>query len=162
MWQQNPGEKKSFNQAVEGASSFKLTGYNDCRLPNAKELQSIVDYTRCPQTTKSAALDPIFLITAIKDPSGNTNYPFFWTSTTHLDGPSNNHMRQAVYLAFGEAQGYMRTPKSNSKQLMNVHGAGTQRSDPKSGSPSKFKTGRGPQGDVVYIYNFARCVRSAK
>ncbi|MDD4357967.1 MAG: hypothetical protein PHN98_12045, partial [Smithellaceae bacterium] len=33
------------------------------------------------------------------------------------------------------------------------------RSDPKSGDPSKYSQGRGPQGDVVRIYNFARCVR---
>jgi len=42
---------------------------------------------------------------------------------------------------------------------MDVHGAGSQRSDPKSGDPSRFPYGRGPQGDVIRIYNFVRCVR---
>jgi hypothetical protein len=42
---------------------------------------------------------------------------------------------------------------------MDVHGAGSQRSDPKSGNPSQFPYGRGPQGDVIRIYNFVRCVR---
>ncbi|MFA6294459.1 MAG: hypothetical protein WC637_21895, partial [Victivallales bacterium] len=40
-----------------------------------------------------------------------------------------------------------------------VHGAGAQRSDPKTGDPSLFPHGRGPQGDVVRINNFVRCVR---
>jgi hypothetical protein len=44
-------------------------------------------------------------------------------------------------------------------QLMDVHGAGAQRSDPKSGNPDDYAGGHGPQGDVVYIYNYVRCVR---
>jgi len=43
--------------------------------------------------------------------------------------------------------------------LMDVHGAGSQRSDPKSGDPSRFPHGRGPQGDVIRINNFVRYVR---
>lgn len=43
--------------------------------------------------------------------------------------------------------------------LLDVHGAGSQRSDPKSGDPSRFPYGRGPQGDVIRINNFVRCVR---
>lgn len=34
-------------------------------LPNAKELQSIVDYTRSPLTTATAAIDPLFEVSAI-------------------------------------------------------------------------------------------------
>jgi len=37
---------------------------------------------------------------------------------------------------------------------MDVHGAGAQRSDPKTGYASDFSNGRGPQGDVIRIYNF--------
>jgi len=40
-----------------------------------------------------------------------------------------------------------------------VHGAGAQRSDPKSGNPDDFPKGRGPQGDGIRIYNFVRLVR---
>jgi hypothetical protein len=42
---------------------------------------------------------------------------------------------------------------------LDVHGAGSQRSDPKVGDPSRFPHGRGPQGDVIRIYNHVRCVR---
>jgi hypothetical protein len=42
---------------------------------------------------------------------------------------------------------------------MDVHGAGAQRSDPKNGDPGDYPYGHGPQGDVVRIYNYVRCVR---
>lgn len=41
---------------------------------------------------------------------------------------------------------------------MDVHGAGAQRSDPKSGNPDAFPNGHGPQGDDIRIYNYVRCV----
>jgi hypothetical protein len=44
-------------------------------------------------------------------------------------------------------------------QLLDVHGAGAQRSDPKTGDPADWPDGNGPQGDVVRIYNYVRCVR---
>ena len=44
-------------------------------------------------------------------------------------------------------------------QLMDVHGAGAQRSDPKSGDPDDYPAGMGPQGDVLRIYNLAILVR---
>lgn len=115
-------------------------------MPNAKELQSIIDYTRAPDATDPAqqgpAIDPIFDITETES--------YFWTGTTHLDGPSPD---VAVYVCFGQALGYI------GGQWVNVHGAGAQRSDPKSGDPADYPEGRGPQGDDVRINNYVRCVR---
>ncbi len=65
----------------------------------------------------------------------------------------------AVYIAFGKALGWMQTLGGDYK-LFNVHGAGAQRSDPKTGDPDDYPYGRGPQGDVVRICNFVRLVRS--
>ncbi|MCK7477912.1 MAG: DUF1566 domain-containing protein [Candidatus Moduliflexus flocculans] len=43
---------------VQAKNAENYLGHDDWRLPNAKELQSIVDYTRSPDTTSSAAIDP--------------------------------------------------------------------------------------------------------
>lgn len=42
---------------------------------------------------------------------------------------------------------------------MDVHGAGAQRSDPKSGNKNDYPQYFGPQGDVRYVYNYVRSVR---
>jgi len=65
----------------------------------------------------------------------------------------------AAYIAFGEALGWMQGPSGGAYTLMDVHGAGAQRSDPKIGDPEDYPFGHGPQGDVIRIYNYARCVR---
>jgi hypothetical protein len=64
-------------------------------------------------------------------------------------------------VAFGRAMGYMRMPPhSSNRRFIDVHGAGVQRSDPKTGDPTRFPNGRGPQGDDIRIYNYVRCVCS--
>jgi hypothetical protein len=50
-------------------------------------------------------------------------------------------------------------PLSGNYLLLDVHGAGAQRSDPKSGNPDDYPYGHGPQGDVIRIYNHVRLVR---
>jgi len=80
------------------------------------------------------------------------HYPFFWTSTTHLDGA--NPYSGAVYIAFGEGLGQM------NGNLLDVHGAGCQRSDPKSGDINDYPQYFGPQGDIRYVYNYVRAVRT--
>lgn len=146
-----------WRQALDWCEDIRYAGYSDWRLPDAKELQSIVDYTRSPATTGTAAIDPVFNVTPIIDEGNGINFPFYWTSTTHVK--SNGMGDSAVYIAFGEALGWMRNTWGQ-YTLMDVHGAGAQRSDPKSGDPADYPYGHGPQGDVVRIYNYARCVRS--
>ncbi len=138
---------------VQQKNEENYLGYSDWRLPNAKELQSIVDYTRSPATTNSAAIDPLFTVTVITDEAGGTNYPFYWSSTTHASIAGGGDA--AVYIAFGEAFGYWMN------SWMDVHGAGAQRSDPKTGDADDYPDGRGPQGDAIRIDNFVRCVRDA-
>ena len=136
-WEKNDsGKGMNWEQAL--AYAAKLGG--GWRLPNAKELQSIVDYTRSP------AINPVFQATKLPD----GEYPFYWTSTTHVSTMGGS---QAVYVAFGRALGFLRGA------WRDVHGAGAQRSDPKTGDPAEFPEGRGPQGDSVRINNYVRCVK---
>ena len=155
MWSEaDSGEGMDWEGAlawVQQKNGENYLGYNDWRLPNAKALQSMVDYTRSLQTTNSAAIDPVFKVTPILDERGETNYPFYWTSTTHVTETGGG--QSAVYIAFGEALGYMMN------SWIDVHGAGAQRSDPKSGDPGRYPYGHGPQGDAIRIYNYVRCVR---
>ena len=153
MWQQADDDQVyDWEGALSYAEALELGGYDDWRLPNAKELQSIVDYSRSPQSAGSPAIDPLFHTTSMTDPDGNPGqYPYFWSGTTHQDGP--NPLSSAVYIAFGEAQGLM------NDVLMDVHGAGSQRSDPKSGDMDAYPQYHGPQGDVRYVFNAVRCVR---
>ncbi|WP_406658144.1 DUF1566 domain-containing protein [Methanolobus sp. ZRKC2] len=140
----------NWEEALDFAESLEYSGYDDWRLPNAKELQSIVDYTRSPDTTGSPAIDPVFESTEIVNEMGEDDYGFYWTGTTHAR--SNDMGSSAVYVSFGRGIGYMHG------NWMDVHGAGSQRSDPKSGDPDDFGNDA-PQGDAIRIYNCVRPVR---
>lgn len=160
MWMQTDnGEGLIWEDALSYAENLEFAGYSDWRLPDAKELQSIVDYTRSPTTTGSAAIDSLFNCTEITVEDGSTNYPFYWSGTTHAN-ISSTPGSHGAYVAFGQAFGWMEMPpNSGNYTFMDVHGAGAQRSDPKTGDPDDYPYGFGPQGDVIRIYNYVRCVR---
>ncbi|VGO19983.1 Lcl C-terminal domain-containing protein [Pontiella sulfatireligans] len=153
------GKGMDWPTALDYAESLELAGRDDWRLPNAKELQSIIDYTRSPDTTGSAAIDPIFDATEIKNEGGKKDYAQYWTSSSHL---STRGSDTAVYFAFGRSLGFMKDRRTGDVNLLDVHGAGSQRSDPKVGDASEFPQGRGPQGDVIRIDNMVRLVRGGK
>jgi hypothetical protein len=153
MWMQSDSDTTmNWEQALDYSENLVLAGYDDWRLPNAKELQSIVDYSRAPDAQipeqQGPAIDPVFAVTETES--------WCWSGTTHLDGPNPD---VAVYICFGQAFGYMGPPGSG--QWLNVHGAGSQRSDPKDGDPGNWPYGRGPQGDEIRIFNYVRCVRDS-
>lgn len=169
MWMQNDsGEGMNWKAALKYAENKEFSGHSDWRLPNAKELQSILDYTRSPQTTNSAAIDPIFNSTAITNEANEVDYPFYWSSTTHSNMNTGNEGGWGAYVAFGRAMGNESMPSapgtttttSTTINWTDVHGAGAQRSDPKDGDPSEYSTGHGPQGDAVRINNYVRLVRN--
>jgi hypothetical protein len=160
-WMQgDSGSGMNWESALAYCEGYSAASSDDWRLPSAKELQSILDYSRSPATTNSPAIDPIFTTSSITAENGNVDYPFFWSSTTHAS--SNGGANFAAYVSFGSAYGYMTDPNGGTAQLMDVHGAGAQRSDPKTGSASEYPEGHGPQGDVVRIDNYVRCVRGGE
>jgi len=57
------------NFADGRTKGYPKTMLGEWWLPNAKELGSIVDYTRAPSVTGSPALDPVFNCTAITLPA---------------------------------------------------------------------------------------------
>ncbi len=132
-WQKtDDGKKRDWQGALSYCERLKLGGYNDWRLPNVKELQSIVDYRKD---------DPAIDTSIFRQRDRNA---WFWSSTTLGDRVS-----QATYVCFG---------KCVSTEGVDTHGAGAQRSDPKSGDPDDFPP-MGGQRDEVRINNCARCVR---
>ncbi|MBT3291798.1 MAG: DUF1566 domain-containing protein [Victivallales bacterium] len=151
------GKGMTWEEALAYAENLTLGGHSDWRLPTAKELQSLVDYSRSPDTTKSAAIDPIFQLTQIRNEGGKRDFACYWTCSTHTR--SGGGSGAAAYIAFGRGLGWMTDRRTGKRALLDVHGAGCQRSDPKAGDASRFPYGRGPQGDVLRIRNHVLCVR---
>ncbi|MES9969578.1 MAG: DUF1566 domain-containing protein [Candidatus Thiodiazotropha sp.] len=136
MWQQaDDGQPRDWSQALAYCEASNLAGYSDWRLPNIKELQTLVDYRY-----STPAIDTDLF--KQQDKTG-----WFWSSTTHGENPA-----MASYICFGPC---------TSVDGKDVHGAGAQRSDPKTGNPSRWRA-RGGQRDETRIFNYARCVRDAK
>ena len=133
VWQQvDDGQTRDWPNALQYCESLELAGSESWRLPNVKELQIIVDYSK-----NSPALDQLYLRQSDKK-------AWFWSSTTHGDNIS-----MASYVCFGEC---------TSVDGVDTHGAGAQRSDPKTGDPSRWSS-LGGQKDEVRIMNFVRCVQ---
>ncbi len=163
MWQQDDSDSVNWDQAVLVCESADTGAYENWRLPNAKELHTILDYSRSPDSSNSAAVDPLFNASSFVNEEGITDWGYYWTSTTHVD--NNGEGRSAAYVSFGRALGYMNST------VMDVHGAGAQRSNSKSsvadepgaqtvtGVNGTFYT-KGPQGDILRLDNKVRCVRN--
>jgi len=139
----------NWEDAMAWSERLTFAGHSDWRLPNAKELQSIVDYNRSPDTTDSAAIDPIFQTTEIVNGAGLKDWGYYWTSTPFGDD-------QSLYFSFGRGMGMM------GDHPMDVHGAGSQRGDFRDGDRENFIFHRGPQGDEMRTYNMVRAVRTVK
>ncbi len=151
MWQQaDSGTGMDWEDALEYAEDSTLAGYDDWRLPNVKELQSIVDYSSSPSADDEEDLGPAidtdyFDITEL--PAGtteyDTDYGYFWTSTSAYFGGNSLEYYYAWYVAFGTA------PDASGSDS---HGAGAARFD------TKYEGGALGEGGERY-YNYVRLVR---
>jgi hypothetical protein len=149
MWPQSDnGSGMDWEHALAYAQTqnkANYLGHNDWRLPNTKELQSLVDYTRSPYATNSAnvgpAINALFSCTGILNDGGKTDYPYYWTSTSAIPNPTGTYS-YAWYVAFGRAE------DGNGED---IHGAGAIRFDKKI-----VGTGEGEER----VLNYVRLVRT--
>lgn len=165
MWQQDDSDSSNWDDAVAQCEAATTASHTNWRLPNAKELQSIIDYSRSPDTHSQAAIDPIFNASSFKNEAGEDDWGYYWASSTHTT--YNDNGSSATYVSFGRALGYM------NGTIMDVHGAGAQRSNNKTAVSStpgaSSSTGvngtfyyHGPQGDILRDNNKVRCVRDSE
>ena len=137
MWAaDDSGEGLDWESALEfavTANEENYLGYSDWRVPNVKELQSIVDYSGV-----YPAIDAEFFDITDED-------SYFWTSTSAYFSTQNPDYYYAWYVAFG----YAVDGEGN-----DTHGAGAVRFD--------TKVEGGPAGEEPErIYNYVRLVRDA-
>ncbi|MDF7801104.1 DUF1566 domain-containing protein [Pontiellaceae bacterium B1224] len=148
MWAQNDsGEKMDWLEALAYANQSELAGYSDWRLPNSKELQSLVDYEK----TDFPAIDTGFFNLTAKGFETEEDAAYFWSSTTQGD-----FKHTACYVAFGQAWS---KKNSTAVNYYDWHGAGAQRSDPKTGNPADYELASEMASDYISINNYVRLVR---
>jgi len=138
MWMQDDlSTAVDWEHALTYADTVALAGYGDWRLPNVKELQSIVDYSGV-----FPAIDSLFSCTSIINEGGDPDYGYYWSSTSALFN-AGTPFYYAWYVAFG----YAVDPYGD-----DTHGAGAVRFD------TKVEGGPAGEGGERY-YNYVRCVR---
>ena len=144
MWaQDDSGEPMDWETALAYAEESNYGGYEDWRLPDIKELQSIADYSGI-----LPSVDPVFNVTGIFNEAGNDDYPYYWSSTSnpYIDPHDEDGYWYAWYLA----SGYAVDADGN-----DTHGAGAVRFD--------TKTEDGPDGvDAERGENYVRLVRGGE
>lgn len=156
---------------VQTKNAENYLGYNDWRMPDIKELQSIVDYSHSPDFDGLPAINTTFFnCSSILNEGGQSDFPYYWSGSTHEGFSSTTGGGDADYVAFGRALGW---PATQTKWI-DVHGAGAQRCDPKKDPPFSYATVKsvtvgnttytgysfGPQGDAIRGKNYLRLVRN--
>jgi len=76
MWQQETSEKMTWESAISYCETLTLAGYDDWRMPNINELQSIVDYSK-----SSPSIDTTYFPDTVSSD--------YWSSTTLAYGSSD-------------------------------------------------------------------------
>ncbi len=72
----------SWQQALQHCENLEFAGRNDWRLPNVRELQSIVDYGR-----STPSIDPVFGVAS--PPMSAASSSWYWSSSSVLGSPGS-------------------------------------------------------------------------
>lgn len=110
MWQKGDDQNDSggcnWQEALEYCESLDLAGHKDWRLPNIRELESIVDWSRYRMN-----IDPVF------DCRG---YPGYWSGSTYTDRAYTDRSDRAWFVEFD--WGFVGTsPNSSSWEPKSSH-----------------------------------------
>ncbi len=151
MWQSaDDSVRRNWQESLAYAEDAEIAGYSDWRMPNIKELHSIVKYGG--EVGHWPAIDTQFFTISgdntIEDPS------WVWSSTTQGD-----FKYTAAYISFSKA---FSKKTSSATEYFDWHGAGAQRSDPKSGVPADYDMASENAKDLVMTKNYTLLVRSAE
>jgi hypothetical protein len=107
MWTKNASiwGTETWNTAVDNCEGYSLAGHSDWRLPNLRELQSLIDYSRYSPALPSG------------HPFTGVQSSYYWSSTT---GARNTAYAWSVYLDDGLV--YDSLLKSSSRYVWPVRG----------------------------------------
>lgn len=152
MWEQkDSGRGMDWEDALAYAESVTTAGYDDRRLPNIKEPQSIVNYGHSPSASDAANSGPAidtdyFEITGLA--AGTTNYDpdygYFWSSTRAQFNPMPPLLLWLVCSVRYGRRSRQRRPAWRRRR------------------PVRHQVRRGALGEGgERYYNFVRCVRDA-
>jgi len=131
IWQSDPGEKMTFNQAVAGASKCRIAGYEDWRLPTIKELYSLIIFSGTdpdPMSQDSSSQQPFIDTKYFKFQYGNPDRgeriidSQFATSTKYVSTTMRGDETMfGVNFADGRIKGYgMRSPRGDGDKTFHV------------------------------------------
>lgn len=145
MWSKDDsGEGMDWEAALAYAEASEYAGYDDWRLPNIKELQSIADYSGAFPAMNSS----VFNLTELTNIMDQTDYPFYWSSTSNPVEGGDGEVETGTVYAWALAAGYNTDPDG-----YDLHGAGSIVFVPKS--EENFSE----LDPEIHRYNYVRLVR---
>ena len=145
MWSKDDsGEGMDWEAALAYAEGSEYAGYDDWRLPNIKELQSIADYSGAFPAMDTS----VFNLTELTNIMDQTDYPFYWSSTSNPVESGDGEVETGTVYAWALAAGYNTDPDG-----YDLHGAGSIVFVPKS--EENFSE----LDPEIHRYNYVRLVR---
>ncbi|MFA7108447.1 MAG: DUF1566 domain-containing protein [Sphaerochaetaceae bacterium] len=145
MWSKDDSaEGMSWEAALAYAENSEYAGYDDWRLPSIKELQSIADYSGTFPSIDTS----MFNLTELTNIMGQTDYPFYWSSTSNPVESGDGEVEKGSVYAWVLTAGYNTDPDG-----YDLHGSGSIVFCPKS---EEYFSELDPE---IHRYNFVRLVR---